>query len=78
MMIPSDSGHLVLYGQSLVARVEADLCRFEDYCVSSCQAGCRLPGQHHQRVVPGNHNSTHSEKKEREGGVKQVFVYNCN
>lgn len=56
----------LLVFSGLTASVEAHLSRFEDNCVSSCQAGCCLPGQHHQRVVPWDHNGTHSEKKRGE------------
>lgn len=44
-------------------RHEADLCRFENDRVPSCQAGGSFPGQHHQGIIPRNHNSTYSEEK---------------
>lgn len=34
------------------------LARLDHHCVPSSQAGSRLPGEHHQGVVPGDDNAT--------------------
>lgn len=36
------------------------LRRFKHKCISSREAGGTLPRQHHERVVPGDDNGTHT------------------
>ena len=40
-----------------------DLGRFDNNSVASGKAGGHLPGEHHQRVVPGGHKATNSNLK---------------
>lgn len=52
-------------GHSLVQRACTHLGRLDHHSVPGGQAGCRLPGQHHQGIVPGDDNATDTANKSR-------------